>query len=526
MAYGSTYDTTIYDQPSFGGTAKPLYHPPGDTTTTPPDTPTTPPVTTTPPDTGGGVTIPKVPPVFIGTDTLPFEPPKGATTTNPLVKPTLNFKDAASVDAYLAWAAQQPGVNPSVKNDPGYWRQKLLSGELGTDEAYVLQRMMQAEGAPAGAPGTGGFDLSGFNIGGLFDDPATKQFMDLLMARMGQLSQPINDPNAALVTQTLTDMIAHLNKTQNTTLPPLTAPPPVKDVPDMSAQFAALLKAIQDNTASTTGPTAKYQGILDDLVTQLQKPAYSDDQLAQLKTAAVDTLNHEHQTALDNKTRAMAMSGIPPSSGIAQEALKHVDEQYQTLKAQSLQAQNTEEIKQINDRRQQLMAAASSSLTAAQQQAKNEQDALVAQMNLLMNQRTQDISVRGQDLTAQQNAFQAALDQRNQDILMRGQDIQGTTAQATLASLLNQLGKDQRTETNANLDQILKLAGIPIDLTSQRLSQALQVLGLGSGTTSPTSLLSGLSAIANQSTLSNTAGNAAKTDWGKIFGDIFANWGK
>lgn len=74
---------------------------------------------------------------------------------------TYNPKDPASVDAYIAYMQQQPGVNPSVINDPGYWRQKMLAdpnsgGGLGPDANYVKQKMMTPEGAPAG-DGQGGF---------------------------------------------------------------------------------------------------------------------------------------------------------------------------------------------------------------------------------------------------------------------------------------------------------------------------------------------------------------------------------
>jgi hypothetical protein len=76
--------------------------------------------------------------------------------------PAYNSKDPASVDAYLDYMAQQPGVNPSVINDRNYWRQKMLAdpdtgGGLGPDANYVKQKMMTPEGAPAGSTGGGGF---------------------------------------------------------------------------------------------------------------------------------------------------------------------------------------------------------------------------------------------------------------------------------------------------------------------------------------------------------------------------------
>lgn len=68
--------------------------------------------------------------------------PSGARPTGGLLT------DPAYAAQYVAWAGTQPGVNPSVKNDPGYWIGRFTSGAFGNDQEYALQRMMQAEGAP------------------------------------------------------------------------------------------------------------------------------------------------------------------------------------------------------------------------------------------------------------------------------------------------------------------------------------------------------------------------------------------
>lgn len=75
--------------------------------------------------------------------------------------PSYDPKDEKSVDAYLDYMSQQPGVNPSVKNDRAYWKGKMMadtnSGGLGPDANYVKQKMMTPEGAPAGSgPQQGG----------------------------------------------------------------------------------------------------------------------------------------------------------------------------------------------------------------------------------------------------------------------------------------------------------------------------------------------------------------------------------
>lgn len=74
----------------------------------------------------------------------------GGSTTG--AKPTGgNFRDPTFAAQYVSYMANQPGSNPSLKNDPNYWIGKLTSGELGSDESWIANKMMQPEGAPAGS---------------------------------------------------------------------------------------------------------------------------------------------------------------------------------------------------------------------------------------------------------------------------------------------------------------------------------------------------------------------------------------
>lgn len=61
-----------------------------------------------------------------------------------------SFRDPAYATQFVSYWANQPGANPSLKNDPAYWIQKLTSGELGSDPNYITSRFLQPEGAPAG----------------------------------------------------------------------------------------------------------------------------------------------------------------------------------------------------------------------------------------------------------------------------------------------------------------------------------------------------------------------------------------
>lgn len=75
--------------------------------------------------------------------------------------PTLNPSDPASRQAFIAYYANQPGANPSLKNDPTYWDGKIASGELGSDPNYIIGKFMTPEGAPAGQ---GAGDLSSYGV--------------------------------------------------------------------------------------------------------------------------------------------------------------------------------------------------------------------------------------------------------------------------------------------------------------------------------------------------------------------------
>lgn len=103
-----------------------------------------------------------------------------------------NLTDPNYAASYVAWAGTQPGVNPSVKNDPGYWIGRFTSGAFGNDQEYALQRMMQAEGAPeaAGAAASGAAgSTSGTNPGG-YTDPSSVLYMNQLLSRLSQANQP------------------------------------------------------------------------------------------------------------------------------------------------------------------------------------------------------------------------------------------------------------------------------------------------------------------------------------------------
>lgn len=65
-----------------------------------------------------------------------------------------NLKDPKYAEALVSYFANQPGANPSLKNDPNYWITRM--GQVGGDQGYWEGRFMQPEGTPdpSQPPGT------------------------------------------------------------------------------------------------------------------------------------------------------------------------------------------------------------------------------------------------------------------------------------------------------------------------------------------------------------------------------------
>lgn len=136
--------------------------------------------------------------------------------------------DPGFASQFVAWWGNQPGVNPSVKNDPNYWIGRFTSGAFGNDQQYAIARMMQAEGppeaarapaaqqgapvartaAPVAAPQSFSLPQSGGNgtqqtPQGLWNTDFINQIRQLLMSRLQSAGQPV-DPNDPSITAPLT----------------------------------------------------------------------------------------------------------------------------------------------------------------------------------------------------------------------------------------------------------------------------------------------------------------------------------
>lgn len=80
------------------------------------------------------------------------------------------------------------------------------------------------------------------------------------------------------------------------------------------------------------GPTVDY---MRKYFEQLQGPAYTPAQLDVMQTQALDPLERQRQAARQQVIQRLASHGIAPSSGIVEKALQDVDNQYNTIRAQT-----------------------------------------------------------------------------------------------------------------------------------------------------------------------------------------------
>lgn len=229
-----------------------------------------------------------------------------------------------------------------------------------------------------------------------FDDPATNQLMQFLGTRFGQLTGPQSDP--------------------------------------FGDTFAKMLT-----------------GGMTDALARLSGPAFSDPQLAQLRTGAFDSLAHQNQQDIERKKRELAQRGITPTSGLYSEGLKEVGQGYQQQVGQTTQHLANYELDQQN-----------------------------ARTNAAFNQAM------------------------------------------SLGQAMNSLGQGRRMEQNNNLNQALALMQLPVGLTSDRLSQMVNVLN-GGGQSNPSALMQTMLTLGQMNNQQNNYNHQQNQALWSALGPILAN---
>lgn len=283
--------------------------------------------------------------------------------------------------------------------------------------------------------GAGGYGSRDYAAG--FDDPATKNLVDLITARINQLMNPVADPTQAQLNALLQGRIGELST-------PLQTPQGTQD----------------------------FQRIIQDTIAKLQGPALTDPELANMQTRAFDTLNRQEQAEIENATRTLANHGIPPSSGLVEHAVQAVRNKFSELRAQQQQQLNQYQIDLANQRRAQLLQTAQTGSNVALTQQQQEE----ARKNQVMTVAQQLVELarqaRGEQNTNAQTAISLAgvpvdITERriaNAANLGAGGSAQASSLTNTLSNLINgfnqQAGQNQQNSANYWQNLAGYLAGI------------------------------------------------------------------
>jgi hypothetical protein len=90
----------------------------------------------------------------------PAAPPAAAAPTPTGPPHGGSLTDRNYVASLVQYYGSQPGADPSLSSNPQYWIDKIMSGELGGDEGYVIDKMQNAWKTPASAAGAPGLPSS------------------------------------------------------------------------------------------------------------------------------------------------------------------------------------------------------------------------------------------------------------------------------------------------------------------------------------------------------------------------------
>lgn len=202
-------------------------------------------------------------------------------------KPTFggNRFDPGYINSALQYYASQPGANRSLTNDPGYWSRRISeTGGLGPDNFDYWQNLgMRPEGAPENWTPSMGTNAQNWpkqlNYGGgtgVFDDPATQQYEQLLNSLIANLNQPYTPPSF--------------------------------------------------------GPSMDY---LTKYFQQLQGPAYTPAQMDLFQTQSFDPIMQQRDASRKQLTERYGARGMAAGSGPLEAALLNSDQAYERLGTQA-----------------------------------------------------------------------------------------------------------------------------------------------------------------------------------------------
>lgn len=129
--------------------------------------------------------------------------------------------------------------------------------------------------------------------------------------------------------------------------------PATKQYYDLMSQVISKLTGQQDRSGDD-----QLTKILNDTIAQYQQPVFSNADLGNLRTQAFDALNHQKSGDIQTAIRNMAQRGISPNSPYVNTAINDVNRRYDALGAQQQQNLNNFELNTQLQRPQQTVGLA------------------------------------------------------------------------------------------------------------------------------------------------------------------------
>lgn len=214
--------------------------------------------------------------------------------------------------------------------------------------------------------GKGGPDVStpgvtGVNVPGTqYSDPYTKLLEEMMLSRINELLQGVNDPSRQ--------------------------------------QYADSLQKRGDALGQAEPQYQQLMDFLQQRFTDLQKPAYTGAENEVLRTQALDPIERDRAAARQRATERLAARGLNLESGIAQAALNDVDKAFDAMRAQNQGQLAQNELMRREDRSQRAGTIGGQLVDIPQARAREQLDVFDA-LQLLSS------SVRGEEEARRREAI-------------------------------------------------------------------------------------------------------------------------
>lgn len=201
----------------------------------------------------------------------------------------------------------------------GYKEGQPVTGDMVNRIAAAMMKAKGYGGASGGGGGTGSPGPTGTTPPGAggtytsnnpFDDPATRDYIDLLNSRIQDLLKPRVDPSLDAFMKMITDRAGALN------------------------------------TPYTNPDAAPLQDWMRKYFAQLQGPTYTPGQQDVIQTQALDPLERQRQQELKSVATVMASRGITPGSGPYLQMERDINQKFDAMRAQTQSGLAVNEINQ------------------------------------------------------------------------------------------------------------------------------------------------------------------------------------